>query len=83
MEKTSVRGRPPYRGPASVSVIPPSSACRQPSPLLTKPQSLRVIQNSVTKIANGPLTCADSGGEMPAEGVLNNPQLLVDRLNGG
>src|SRR3982751_7006792 len=34
---TSVRGRPSYRGPASVPVIPPSSACRQRTPLLTTP----------------------------------------------
>src|SRR3954453_13432536 len=34
---TSVRGRPSYRGPASVPVIPPPSACRQRSPLLTTP----------------------------------------------
>src|SRR3954467_12634433 len=36
---TSVEGRPSYRGPASVPVISPPSACRQRSPLLTTPQS--------------------------------------------
>src|SRR3954469_14752601 len=36
---TSVRGRPSYRGPASVPDISPPSACRQRSPLLTTPQS--------------------------------------------
>src|SRR3954469_344197 len=35
---TSVRGRPSYRGPASVPDISPPSACRQRSPLLTTPQ---------------------------------------------
>src|SRR4051795_5128560 len=35
---TSVEGRPSYRGPAPVPVIPPSSACRQRPPLLTTPQ---------------------------------------------
>src|SRR3954447_129349 len=34
---TSVRGRPSYRGPASVPDISPPSACRQRSPLLTTP----------------------------------------------
>ncbi len=36
-------------------------------------QILRVIQNSVTKVANGPLACLNVGGEIPAEGVLHNP----------
>src|SRR3954468_11408454 len=39
---TSVEGRPSYRGPAPVPVIPPSSACRQPPPLLTTPQCVGV-----------------------------------------
>src|SRR3954462_3916668 len=46
VETTSVEGRPSYRGPASVRVIPPSSACRQRLPLLTTPQWARCAQQA-------------------------------------